>query len=141
MSELLIQVKNSLAAIGEIAVANKEQLNNISGVNNALFQFSNSISQNSTSSEEMATSAKELAAQAEMLKTMTASFISNREKDKTPTTELVTIGKEVDGKEILSEKSDIVVEESTPKKIISPQKLNPFINLNDDDIDKEFDKY
>jgi len=152
---LLDNIEINLKNITDIDIANKEQARNTELINSALIQFTDSITSNSTSSEELATSAEELANQAEELKEMLSVFKFTKIDSKV---EIATEVNEIeeDSTEEKEEQSDLEDENSiankesedeniqkkeVPPSSFSPKDKNPFIDMDDDEIDNEFDKF
>ena len=152
---LLDDIEINLKNITEISIANKEQARNIESINSALVQFSDSITSNSSSSEELATSAEELANQAEELKELLSVFKFANIDTKVEIADEVEEIKEdskVEKEEQLDKEDENIIAdkesktENIQRKEVPPSSLfskdkSSFIDMDDDDIDNEFDKF
>ncbi len=129
MSELVPKVQNSTRLVQEISSASLEQSTGAEQINDAIQQLNEITQQNAAASEEMATSAEELSSQAEQLSDLVAYFVLEDESTR---------------KRKKSQDQTRLIHAPKPSETTAKNKTDGdgiYINLDDDNLDDEFEKF
>lgn len=128
--EIMPKIDETLRLVQQITSSSLEQDSGASLVNDSIQQFNQVIQQNAAAAEEMATNSEELASQAQQMKDIMSFFKT---------------GKEYHQKHLHEQHyqrySDHYPQQNHPLTIESNQKRGINLRLDDDELDKDFERY